>query len=1735
MFNPIDASDSIKNEFISYISTSFHIADRDYAKRFAEALNKQNIIAKGPYLDISDSFETGETIEKLIDSGDMSPLFYELERDVEEGDKEIKLERKLYLHQQKAIQKINNNKNLVVTTGTGSGKTECFILPILNHLLREKENGTLDDGVRAILIYPMNALANDQMKRLRLILNNYPDITFGIYNGSTAQEDDAGIAEYGRIFKDVNGHALKPLKNESISRKSMQERPPHILVTNYAMLEYMMLRPNDDKVFSGAKLRFLVLDEAHIYRGATGIETSLLIRRLKARISNAGEVRHILTSATLGGKEEDKDIVSFAENLCDARFDEDDIIRSETIMPDFPDQTIDYPLQLFSDLANPKDSLNTILENYHIDYDSSHSDEVILYDLCLKSSIYRALRKVAVKPMTVAEITAQINEIVTVTEEDIVNLINVASRAEKNKTALLKARYHMFVKALEGAYISLEPNKAIYLNRSKYTPDETNRVFEAAVCDDCGRIGIAGKEVHGYFEFASSTWDSDLDIFLLKEQNERWEEDEDEDEDEEQSIDKNDYVICSKCGAILHESQKDDFVCDCGKSHRVKIRKAEIKGTRSEHRCPCCNIGHMKMFYLGYDAATAVLGTELFEQLPENEVILKSKTDVDDSDEGLFSMAMTEHDAVEVVKRKRQFLSFSDSRSEAAFFACYMTSFYEEFLRRRGIWHVIEKNKSSINSNPWSIATLVTELTSYFDTNRTFAEPGDTGSENLTATSRRQAWIAVLNEMVNARRSTSLVSMGILDFAYRGNAPQIMRAVAKKYGKNEEDVTALFNLLVMDLVYNGALRSPDADLSDDEKEYIYYTTTSRRFVKCKTSDKERGKNYLSGWIPRRRTNGSAYKNGRVTRVMQILGVDEDAAIDLLSQYWDQVLVKSEFSMTPDNGAEYYITTDRFVIKAGTEDLPIYICEKCGKTTMTNCQGKCVSIKCDGKLRKISHDDIIKDNHFARLYSSNKMQPLHIKEHTAQLGRAEQQKYQEMFVNKELNALSCSTTFEMGVDVGDLETVYLRNMPPSPANYVQRAGRAGRSIHSAAYALTYAKLGSHDFTYYDKPERMISGKIGVPLFSISNQKVVLRHIFAVALSDFFCHHENVYNKNDANVLLNENGFEELADYLNGHPKALQDILKKSIPNDLHDIMGINDFSWIDKLIGDDGVLKVAVEDFRNTVDWYVKEFTRLKRNGDIQAAGRVERQLWDFRKAPDDSSKEKGKHGKNELIEFLVRNNVLPKYGFPVDTVELYQGMDASSVKKLQMVRDLQLAIAEYAPDAKVVADGKLYTSRYIRKLPQTTGQDWEEVYIAECKNSTCKTWNHRKKEPSPDGEKCISCQSIIEKARWKKAIEPRKGFIAESKPKPVPLRKPDRSFKSEDYYIGDLQRQVMTKKTFLVNGQNKIQMETSTNDSLMVVCKDDFFVCEKCGYSISSVSGKSEKDFNSFAKSFEKEHKSPWGKKCTGKLYKRELCHSFKTDVVQLVFGTSRAKSQATMLSVMYALLEAMSNELDIERTDIKGCLHKVRYEKSMIYSIVLYDAVAGGAGHVRRLVTDDCSVFQRVLSKAINITKNCNCNPSCYNCLRNYYNQSVHDILNRVEAYKFLETFSGNVSLIPNDQFEVIIKNNIEKNTLSEDMMKIVESYACQYPNWTEFSIMIPGYCQDKFEDFDYYRIPIPDLAYCKYKIQGTDFEPEILFCWNTYKIMLFEDDKDIIELPGWKSIKVGEITAISFKELFK
>ena len=1721
MFNPITASQEIKDAFTDYITTTFDFADPDYADELKKSIQESGAVAKGPYLEVSGSYESGESIAELIAEHKVSPLFDTLENCAEK-DKELKIQRGLYLHQIAALEKANARKNLVVTTGTGSGKTECFLIPVIDSLLKEEEAGTLNDAVRAIIIYPMNALANDQIKRLQKLLKDHPTIRFGLYNGNTEQTKDRALAEYQR----VNGRNAHPLPNEVICRDEMQTNPPHILITNYSMLEYMMLRPKDDKVFSGAQLRYIVLDEAHIYKGATGMETSLLMRRLRARISTPGSVQYILTSATLGGYDADDDIIAFASRLCGAPFLRENIIRSKEKQPALKD-TWKIPNQLFTEIAENKRVPSEILADYRFTMDAADEDER-LFELLLHSPLFGAVRGICSQsgPLSVNELLQKLaDRQFTLSKEELVAFINVCTRAEKGKVSLIKARYHFFVRALEGAYITLNTPKQLFLQRKLFTGNGSQQqaVFECAICTDCGRTAIVGKTIGDHLENVKQ-WDDKAEYYLVKEQGEAHIFDEDDDEkavtiDDETGCAENDYVICPICGAISGEADaKLEAPCDHTASNYIKLSKMTVKNTK-QIKCSACGFGHLRRFYLGAEAATSVLGTKLFDILPETEetpIPKENRT----SGKGLFASRNTR--TTTTVTKHRQFLCFSDSRSEAAFFACYMEKSYQEFLRRRGIWHVIEECKKE-GKTFLSVSSFVERLSRYFNANKTFAEWDQPENQDIDLACKRNAWIAVLNEMYNARRSTSLASMGLLSFEYDPNA-EVCSDIADEFGISDAESKDFLNLLVMDAVYAGAIL-PDFKLTDADREYIFFAAKQRYMKAIKTAEDSQ-RSWVTGWAARKRSNGNYYPNARLARVCRVSGQDEDYSNEILLSYWDNVFAKQR-------NEETTISTKDFSIRlSGDSKLHFYRCKKCGKVTPYYCKGFCSSVKCDGSLEKYDPTIDLQNNHYANLYRDTRMSPLFIKEHTAQLAKDQQTIYQQGFVNGKINALSCSTTFEMGVDVGSLETVYMRNVPPSPANYVQRAGRAGRALHSAAFVMTYAKLSSHDFTFYNNPQKMISGLIQAPVFEIKNRKVINRHIYAVALSSFLAAYPKVYDGDNQTVLLNEGGYDLMKDYLQQKPQHLKNLLEKSIPADVHEELGIDDYSWIDSLIGDDGCLEIAVKEYRDTIDYYEKQMKAYARVKDYKNAGDYERKLQKFRCAREDGE------GKKSLIDFLVRNNVLPKYGFPVDTVELLPDVTAvGSNKALQLARDLQMAIAEYAPGSQVIADGKMYTSRYIRKMPsKASSNGWEIGHFCKCPNKECAEPNFTKQDIPSEGRECVSCHFPIKKRFWQTTLEPRRGFIAENgEGKDVPMHRPEREYKSDDYYIGDPTRNVIDTLSFSVN-ENNIEIESTSNDSLVVVVRSpEYAVCPVCGYATDDP--------------FPKKHKNPYGYYCKNEeaiSKKYILSHDFKTDVAKIVFQTPAASDTNTMLSVLYALLEGMSTALGIERTDIKGTLHKVNWNNRLIYSIILYDAVAGGAGHVRRIVTKDGAAFQNVLHAAYNLVQGCDCDTSCYKCLRNYYNQKIHDQLDRHIAANFIKPWLGVMKPIEEQQQEEATTAECERNSSLDTVLHTDCEYDEDSTSWNEIIENLPLTDSDaewvsalqKIAERDFLPFPVQS-AHITVERSNDELWPDM--AWPNLKLALYTSDNtdEYDNWPNcdWKAYKIGDdtLTPEKFAEIIR
>lgn len=805
-FEPIAVSQKIKEGFVDYITTSFDLADPVYQSNLREQLLQPGYIAKGPYLELSGSYKAGRSISDLIEAGIANPLFRKLEP-VAENDRELKLDRPLYLHQEHALCLANEGHNLVVTTGTGSGKTECFLIPIINHLLCEQERqGFLEDAVRAIIIYPMNALANDQMKRMRDLLKGYPKITFGLYNGNTRHKETDARKAYSTAH---NG--ATPLDNELISRETMQKTPPHILITNYSMLEYMMLRPKDDKVISGAKLRFIVLDEAHIYRGTTGMETAMLMRRLRARLDQPELARYILTSATLGGKDADQDIVTFAENLCGVTFQTKHIIRSQNALPPMLGEQ-DYPKALFTALAKRAEPVAQILDRYQIADPCPEGDEgEKIFSLLLGSRIFAKLVEYTRQPKALSELCQELSAYLPLSEDDLTDLIAVCVQAERGKSSLIKARYHYFVRTLEGAYITLGKSakeKRLFLDRKEsfVEGEQQWEVFEAAVCSDCGRLAVTGKEnPEGYLRQVARKTEADpkeCDYYLLKNgMDEILEADEVEggdDEAEEQAGEGN-FVLCSRCGKLGTQADLQfGPICDCENPYYAPVIQT-LRTKSGRTKCPACGFGHFRSFYLGNEAATAVLGTELFDQLPDQKMDLQSTI------KARQEMKAIQEDVSNPFRRlnkptvaptitesnDRQFLCFSDSRNEAAFFASYMERSYEEFLRRRGMWKIVEEMKAN-GETRLSVPAFVERLIRLFDCNETFQQwnpDKKTSQDSIHEESKRNAWIAILNEMYNARRGTSLPSLGMLAFSYPRNK-ELAEALAEAYELPTADLWA---------------------------------------------------------------------------------------------------------------------------------------------------------------------------------------------------------------------------------------------------------------------------------------------------------------------------------------------------------------------------------------------------------------------------------------------------------------------------------------------------------------------------------------------------------------------------------------------------------------------------------------------------------------------------------------------------------------------------------------------------------------------------------------------------------------------------------------------------------------------------------------------------------------------------------------------------------------------------------
>lgn len=1558
--NSIEKSRYINDRYKEYLRSSFKFGNDRLQDLFEKQLENEGLF-RGPYVSLNLPFKRGKSINELVDDKTVCKSFLKL------GD--INFVRPLYSHQEEAIRQIDAGRSAIITTGTGSGKTESFLFPILNDLMKDVEIGNKEVGIRAIFLYPMNALVNDQIDRVRKILSQCPDITYGFFTGETPKH----VSPKDRQKYGEDNDTVIP-DNELLSREEIRETPPHLLFTNYSMLEYLLIRPNDYSIFAGARLsnwKYVVLDEAHTYAGSLGIEFSLLMRRLTGLAPK--KPRFILTSATLGeqGKSENE-IVDFARSLTSVEnFEVRDIIFSKRIPLDA--KKIEYTVSgkdyiTLKNVIGDQSAVGQMASKY---VGKAFSDiKENLYELLVRDrNVYDLYRILISGSKSFSDIRASYTS--EISEDELIALIDLINLAEKDGIGLFDLKYHSFVRPIAGAYVTIGDNQKLTLTKTNVI--DGMKAFEVGNCRYCSVPYIIGKvqineedglqylyqnkevdiyENYGHNEFVK------LDYFLLDNSLS-------EDVDQE-TIEK--YTVCAKCGCIQLTENKNARRCNCGDLYKTLIyRVNQAKANKDEdvfnniNLCPSCGhktkSGVVKGLNLGKDEGTALISQILYEAIDESEEAAKPTSSL--------SLKIRSREISRGISAKtKQFLAFSDSRQQASFFATFFESNHVRMLRKRLIWSILEEQDFR------DIA--VDELAAFLSDK---IKKNDLFHNDMTV--NKNAWVALMVDLLRVDGVYDGEGLGLYYFDL--DLSDIMNSfseedIATEFGEyniTKKDLENVMQVVLGIFKVTPAINYVKSTLTFEEKqEHLEY----RRFDNFVALQNSKSVQSIRSFLPM-----SGKENMVVRYIERTFGCDEARAKEILTIIFNLLVDQSQIPgvdplvIKHSTKDAYQIDVSRYIIKNYRKS-KYYQCSKCGRLTPYNVHNVCVQDSCKGILSEVDPDEVLRYNFYRKEYKTKKIESIVVEEHTAQLDRKKAKQYQLEFKNKRINILSCSTTFEMGIDIGNLETVFMRNVPPSPANYVQRAGRAGRRKDSSAYILTYCGTGSHDYTYFMEPEKMISGVINPPYFNVLNKKIIIRHLMATCLGYFFRNNPQYFDTIDGLVF--DGGVDAFKEYVASHPDDLNEYINtKILPGGVY--REYRDFRWFDEMDGNDQKMAYFVDYFRSLEKEYENAKQRARNDENYDEAKYYKHQIEALHK--------------EDLISSLSKYCVIPKYGFPVDVVDLEIYKEGKKDNSYDLSRDLRVALSEYAPDSEVIVDKKKYTSKYI-SIPKAA--PFPRHYFCTCPN--CRKINVYVSERTTS--QCNYCGESITAVHSEYFIEPINGFKT-GITKESTRMKPRRSYSGEVSYLGG-----GLKDDNNLRIGDYFTIETSSEDELLVMNKSDFYMCSKCGYA-DIVKGKGNN-----TPQILKKHANYKQYDCSCEdLDRVKLGHRFETDVTRFTIPMLHALENdgyAKALSFMYAFLEGVSNALGIERNDIDGVLEVNTDLQS--FDLLLYDNVPGGAGHVKRLV-DKGAIIKSLKAALVKVSQEC-CdeNTSCYNCLRNYYNQMQHNKLRRIYAKTLIESLLG-------------------------------------------------------------------------------------------------------------------------------
>lgn len=1266
-----------------------------------------------------------------------------------------------YQHQLEAWRhlSVEQARSVVVTSGTGSGKTECFMVPILDRLAREQQSAQRKlVGVRALFLYPLNALIQSQQERLHAWTAGFGgDIRFCLYNGNTPEKEAQ--------------HRRDQIPNQVIDREALRASPPPILVTNSTMLEYMLVRAQDAPILdaSQGKLQWIVLDEAHTYIGSQAAELALLLRRvLHAFGVKAADVRFVATSATIGGDDAAQDLQRFLAHLAGLPPEHVYVVSGkrkipglETGNPDFKSATLDQLCAIST--AQPAERYNALCAN----------------------STSKSLRQLFVPEETRArhlcDISAEAGKDSKSSADQTTALrwldLLTSARAADG-TPFLPLRVHLFHNVLPGLWACADPccscRKGTDLDAEEWPfgmvfMEERRHcdcgapVFELRSCNDCNTTYLwAARTIErktGVYRLTHSTDYSDDDFQLDVEQPE------DESEASQTELIDSPLLI-----ANAHQNSHTRLVIN---RKTLEIDPEDPADTLVVHAfdadsaedrvliCPECG-GHdgdgNRFFRRAILGAPFLLGEiipTLLEFCPDFDAKGVSPLTLPwrgrrmitftDSRQGTARIAVklqqeSERNAVRSLIYRRMLQAGNQASGERARKLKSDIEALSAVSHAPGIPDIITKMQDELKTLDTPQAVPWREIVSWLATNEddvrkwAYDYYSDLDPQIFNETTGKEVLASILTMREFARRPKRL------------NSPETMGLVAVRYPKLDA---------VMSLPDNPCGLSLQ-DWKDFLKISLDFWVRENTFIDLPDSWRKWGGNRLASkrLLPPLSTEQQSSRikrwpqcnpvgvHPRLVRLLAYaLNIDpahehgRDQLDGLLRRAWETLVSLDLLTSSSDGrflrfgdmafspiSRGWLCPVTRRVLDTTLRGVTPYLPRK----DLSERHAKCKPI--DIPLCRVALEDFAsEDGRLAAIRAWLNEEPaiqnlrkegvwsdlndrvvegsryFRTAEHSAQQSGSRLKEYESSFKTGRINLLSCSTTMEMGVDIGGISVVAMNNVPPHPANYLQRAGRAGRRSETRSVALTVCKNNPHDQSVLRNTLWPFRTRISAPKVLLSSAIIVQRHVNSLLLSHFLkqeiAGHGSVEKLDMAWWFLPQgkapsDRFHAWAGcFTESRESSLSAGLRSLIRHTCHE--GIS--SLVTLVSRAAGMIQKHQKAWFSEYDVIQDQLAKFSGNKEKNPA---------FKALTMQSSRLTGEY----LLRELATAGVLPGYSFPTDIASLdtltCDGIEREKSRQKKASRDdngyqrrelpsrdIAVALREYAPGAELVIDGMVYQSR----------------------------------------------------------------------------------------------------------------------------------------------------------------------------------------------------------------------------------------------------------------------------------------------------------------------------------------------------------------------------------------------------------------------------------------------------------